>query len=265
MALALRNRAILSPAEHLARIADPTLLFADAGEKPPHAHQVKALRNWRQDHMLLWTRQGGKSTTGAVLAAHNLLFNSDDQRPPTVVIVSRAERQSGETFLKTRTLLSKLPYAPPLTIDSATVIALAGGGRVLAYPGSEESVRGLSAVTLALIDEATLTPTELRNAISPMLSTTGGPIWSMATARGCSGWFFDDWHNTDLGFVVKSKVTHDQLDHISADYIAKERLRMPSWQFKQEYECEFIDDGEVVLISAAIIDAARNPEVHALW
>ena len=87
----------------------------------------------------------------------------------------------------------------------------------------------------------------------------------MATARGCSGWFYEDWNNPNLDFVVKSKVTHDQLAHISAEYIAKERLRMPAWQFAQEYECTFVDDGESVLISAAVIDGARNPEIHAIW
>ena len=47
-------------------------------------------------------------------------------------------------------------YCPPLITDSATTIEVAGGGRILAYPGSEAAVRGLSAVTLALCDEACL-------------------------------------------------------------------------------------------------------------
>ncbi len=253
----------LSPAEKLARVVDPTLLFADAGEREPHRQQVACLRNWRQDHLLLWTRQGGKSTTGATLANHNLLFPCNGTLP-TIVIVSRAERQSGELFRKARSMYGKLPYAPELVTNSATVMETAEGGRILAYPGSEESVRGLSAVTLLLIDEGTLVSAALRDAVSPMLSTTGGPTWAMGTARGQSGWFYEEWQAGGLD-AVKSKMPWDQCEHIDRAYIEKERRRMPAWRFAQEYECEFQDDGEVQLISAATIRAAVDPEVRALW
>lgn len=259
------RKAQLSPAERLARMADPTLLLGDAGAPPPHPEQVRVLRNWRQDHMLLWSRQGGKSTTGAALACHNLLFNPITSVPATVVIVSRAERQSGELFRKARALFSRLPYAPPLTMDSATVMEIGNESRILAYPGSEDAVRGLSAVTLALIDEATLVDRELRDAVSPMLSTTNAPIWCMATPKGRNGWFWEDWTDEDLDFVVKSRITHDQLAHISADFTAKERRRMPGWKFQQEYECEFLDDGDQLLIDPSMIDAMRSAEVRALW
>jgi hypothetical protein len=239
------------------------LLFTDAGVRPPHAQQVECLRNWRADHMLLWTRQGGKSTTGAVLACHNLLFPINGTLP-TIVICSRAERQSGELFRKARSMYGRLAYAPTLVTNSATVMETPEGGRVLAYPGSEESVRGLSAVTLLLIDEGTLVPAALRDAVSPMLSTTGGPTWAMGTARGQSGWFFDEWQDGGLD-AVKSKMPWDQCEHIDRAYIEKERRRMPSWRFAQEYDCEFMDDGETQLITAATIRDAIDPEVRALW
>lgn len=258
-------RRILSAAERLARTLDPTLLFADAGLKPPHAEQVKVLRNWREDHMLLWTRQGGKSTTGSVLACHNAIF-APQGITPTVPIVSRAERQAGELFKKAREIYKRLPYAPPLAVDSQTVLETADGARILSYPGSEETVRGLSAVTLALIDEATLVPEELRNAVSPMLSTTGGPMWCMGTARGCSGWFYDEWDDpSTTGAVVKSKVTWRDVPHIVRGFIEKERRRMPSWQFQQEYECTFIDAGEQQLITRELVERIINPAEMALF
>jgi hypothetical protein len=253
----------LSPIERLARTADPTLLFADAGERGPHAHQAEALRNWRRDHLLLWSRQAGKSSVGAALAVHNLLFPANGTTP-TIVIVSRAERQSGELFRKARSLYGRLPYAPPLVTDSATVMETPEGARVLSYPGSEQSVRGLSAVTLALIDEATLIPAELRDAVSPMLSTTGGATWSMGTARGQSGWFFEEWED-DTNTAVKSIMPWHECAHLSRDYIEKEKARMPSWRFAQEYECQFMEDGEVQLITGAMIRDAIDHNVRALW
>jgi len=258
-------KAHLTPAEHLARVADPTLILRDAGEPEPHPEQVKVLRNWRQDHYLLWTRQGGKSSTGAALACHNLLFSANADIPPTVVVVSRAERQSGELFRKARSLYGRLSYAPPLRTDSATVMETHAGGRILAYPGSEESVRGLSAVTLALIGEATLVPRELRDAISPMMVTTNAPLWCMATAKGEVGWFYAEWTDPQLDYAVKSLVICDQLAHLSTAYLEKEKRRMPSWQFDQEYLCRFVSDGEAVLIDPALIDAMQNTGVQALW
>ena len=80
--------------------------------------------------MLLWTRQGGKSTTGAMIANHNLLFPINGTLL-TIVVVSRAERQSGELFRKARATYGRLPYAPPLIVDSATVMETAEGGRII--------------------------------------------------------------------------------------------------------------------------------------
>ncbi len=259
----LKRAITLSPAERLARTADPCLLFGDADERPPHRHQVAALRNWRRDHMLLWTRQGGKSTTGAVIACHNLLFPINGT-VPTIVVVSRAERQSGELFRKSRSLFGRLPYAPPLVTDSATVMETPEGGRILAYPGSEEAVRGLSAVTLALIDEATLIDVALRDAVSPMLSTTAGPIWAMGTARGQSGWFCEEWQDGAVD-AVKSKMPWWECEHLDRAYVEKEKHRMPPWRFQQEYCCEFLDDGETQLITAATIREAIDHDVRALW
>lgn len=255
----------LTPHEHLARLADPVRVLKDAGEFEPHPEQCRVLRNWRRDHMLLWSRQAGKSSTGAALAVHNLLIGETD-RTATVVIVSRALRQSSELFRKARELLIRLPYAPALITDSATVLEVPGGGRILSYPGSEETVRGLSGVTLALVDEATLLERSLVDAITPMMATTGAPLWSMATARGCSGWFYDDWTNSDLDPVcVKSRVTWADVPHLSPDFIEKERRRMPHWRFRMEYECSFEDAGEERLISPEAIANACNPEVSALW
>ena len=247
-------------------MADPVLVLKDAGFHKPHPEQISVLRNWRRDHMLLWSRQGGKSTVGATIAVHNLLFNASSVAPyATVPIVSRAQHQSGELFQTARKLYGALPYAPPLVVDSATVMRTPDGGRILAYPGSEESVRGLSAVTIALIDEATLVEESLRNAVTPMLATTNAPLWCMGTAKGEAGWFYDDWHNSDLDFIVKSKVVYSELKHLPAEFFERERRRMPSWQFRQEYGCEFLADGDEFLIRPEVIDRVINSDIRPLW
>src|SRR4051794_16418297 len=128
----------LSPSERLQRILDPVLVLRDAGVTDPHSGQVSCLRNWRTDHMLLWSRQGAKSTTAAALACHNLVFGSHPVVKPTVVITSKAGRQSGELFRKARDMLGKLPYfdTRKLVSDNHDVIETQEGGRILSYPGS---------------------------------------------------------------------------------------------------------------------------------
>jgi len=261
----LRNDA-LSPSETLARTLDPCLIARDAGLPELHPEQVRVLRHWRRDVLALWSRQSGKSLMAAIAAVHQLLFPSNPEHTPTVVIVARAERQSSECFRKAKQVYSKLSYAPPLRTDAATAVEIPSGGRIVCYPGSEEGVRGLSAVGLAVIDEASLCERELVDAISPMLSTTGGPLWCLGTGRAGENWFREAWENPALDrIVLKSHLPWDKVPHIDKAFVEKERARMPSWQFSQEYEAQFVDAGESILISRETILAAVNPEERALW
>jgi hypothetical protein len=101
-------------------------VLLDAGIKPD-PWQVRALRSWRRYHLLNCCRQSGKSSTAAGLACW-LLLHQDDA---LVLLVSRAERQSGELYRKARLLLERLPYAPKPIGDTALTLELPNRSRLV--------------------------------------------------------------------------------------------------------------------------------------
>jgi hypothetical protein len=57
-------------------------------------------------------------------------------------------------------------------------------------PGTEATVRGCSAVSMMLIDEAAQVKDDLYDAVRPMLAVSDGDLWLMSAPRGRVGFFW---------------------------------------------------------------------------
>ena len=55
---------------------------------------------------------------------------------------------------------------------------------MVGLPANEATVRGFSAVSLMVVDEAARVPDDLYEAVKPMLATTDGALWLMSTPFG---------------------------------------------------------------------------------
>jgi hypothetical protein len=60
-------------------------------------------------------------------------------------------------------------------------------------PGVEDTVRGFSAVSLMLIDEAAPVNDDLYKTVRPMLAVGDGDLWLMSTPNGQRGFFYNEW------------------------------------------------------------------------
>ena len=67
--------------------------------------------------------------------------------------------------------------------DNAISLLLPNGSRIVGLPGMEGTVRGFSAVSLLLIDEAARVEDEMYQALRPMLAVGDGDLWLMSTPR----------------------------------------------------------------------------------
>jgi phage FluMu gp28-like protein len=94
-------------------------------------------------------------------------------------------------------MYAKLKDAPELRQEPATRVEFANGSRILSLPGTEKTVRGLSKVSMVIIDEAARVEDELIAAVRPMLAVSdfGGRLIALSTPFGKRGWFFEAWHN----------------------------------------------------------------------
>ena len=68
--------------------------------------------------------------------------------------------------------------------DNAISLLLPNRSRIVGLPGTEATVRGFSAVSMLLIDEASRVPDEMYNALRPMLAVGNGDFWLMSTPCG---------------------------------------------------------------------------------
>ena len=236
---------------------DPVLWAAEAIGFQSDPWQAELLRCKEKRVILNTSRQVGKSTTCAVLAVHRALFHPRSE----IVIVSPSLRQSGEMFRKVCRLLGDLDTDAPLE-QNKTVYTLANGSRILSLPGSEETVRGFSAVDLILLDESSRIADDLFSAVTPMVSTSGGRIMLLSTPAGKRGVFFKMW-TEGIGWK-KIRVPASECGRIPPDFLEAERLSLGESMYQQEYCCQFIDDLAAVF-SMEMIMSCRDDGIKPLF
>jgi hypothetical protein len=236
---------------------DPAQIMQAAGLQAD-PWQERVLTSPSDSHLLLCSRQSGKSTTCAALAVHTALYSA----PALVLLVSPSLRQSQELFRKTRDFHRDLDVTPGLEQESALRVEFANGSRIIALPGSEATVRGYSAVKLLIMDEAARIPDEFYSAVRPMLATTRGKLVALTTPYGCRGWFYTAWNSGERW--ERTRITADMCPRIDPGWLAEERRNIGELQYRQEYLCEFVDTDEQVF-STAIVEAAIKTERSSLW
>ena len=109
------------------------------------------------------------------------------------LVVSPSARQSGEFVRKAAEFARRLGIRPKGDGDNEMSLAFPNGSRIVGLPGNEATVRGFSAVSLLLVDEAARVSDELYLAVRPMLAVSGGTLWLMSTPYGKRGFFYEAW------------------------------------------------------------------------
>lgn len=219
----------------------------------PDPWQANFLRSTHPRLCLNCSRQSGKSSTAAILA----LWEAIHKPRSTIVLDSPSLRQSQELMLKFAEFLDMVDKNVKLDSDTKLSVRFANGSRVLALPGSEKTIRGISAVTLLILDEAAAIPDELYGAVRPMLAVSRGRLVLMSTPRGEQGFFYDTWAKSK-GWE-KIEVPWQQCPRIDPAFIEEERLERGNAWVAQEYECQFIGAGATRIQRAWLKYEDRTP------
>ncbi len=184
--------------------------------------------------LLNCSRQWGKSTVTAAMALHRGL-----SRPGSLVlVVSPSARQSREFLRKARGFAVRMGIKPKRDGDNEISLALPGESRIVGIPGKEATVRGFSAVSLMLIDEAARVNDDLYRAVRPMLAVGDGDLWLISTPFGKRGFFWKAWELEGERWT-RFQVRASECPRISKEFLAEEREVLGEQYFQQEYECEF--------------------------
>jgi hypothetical protein len=236
------------------------VLMARRGGIVTDIWQSDLLRSDARQVILNCSRQSGKSTISAVLGVHQAIYTPGS----LVLLLSPSLRQSQELFRKVKDIFVALqsPYTPQIAEESNLRLELDNNSRIVALPGSEQTIRGFSNVALLICDEAATCEDALFFSIKPMLAVSGGRIILLSTPRGKRGFFHDVWTEGGTDWN-RTRITADQCPRISPEWLAREKEAMPSFWFKQEFECQFVETMDSVF-SYADIAAAIDPNVKPL-
>jgi hypothetical protein len=225
----------------------------------PDAIQAQVLSSVSERGLLNCTRQWGKSTVTAAKAVHQAWSKPES----LTLVVSPSARQSGEFLRKASAFTRRLKVKPKGDGDNEISLAFPNGSRIVGLPGSEATVRGFSAVSLMLVDEAARVTDELYLAIRPMLAVSSGALWLMSTPFGKRGFFYEAWENGGEEWE-RIRVRADQCPRISPKFLEEERSTMGDRWFRQEYECQFEDEVSGVFARDLVVQAITD-EVEPLW
>ena len=149
----------------------------------PDPKQALVLTSASKRGMLNCARQWGKSTITAAKAVHEAVHRKES----LILVVSPSGRQSGEFVRKTAGFARRLGMRTKGDGTNEMSLQFPNGSRIVGLPGSEETIRGFSAVTLLLVDEASRVADELYMAVRPMLAASSGALWLMSTPCGKRG------------------------------------------------------------------------------
>ena len=248
----------MGAAAALAAALDPVLLAERAGIDPD-PWQRAVLRSAAPRLLLNCSRQSGKSTVTAVLAAHTALY-----RPGALVLMlAAAERQSKELFTKATQVYEAAARLVPSVAEGALWLELANGSRVVALPGNEATVRGFSKPALVIVDEAARVPDELYFALAPMLAVSRGRLVCLSSPFGQRGFFHREW--TEGGDAwERVRVTAHECPRIDPAWLEQQRRLMPDSWFRQEFLCEFVQE-DAALFAYGDVMAALSADVAPLF
>jgi hypothetical protein len=178
------------------------------------------------------------------------------------LVISPSARQSGEFVRKAARFLEKLRIVPKGDGDNEMSLLLPNHSRIIGLPSNEVTVRGFSAVSLMIIDEAARVSDEMYHALRPMLAASRGRLWLLSTPHGKHGFFYDAWQNGGRAWM-RIAVPATECRRIRRMFLQEERSILGDHDFRQEYMCEFID-AERQVFDRNLVEQAFTRDVEPM-
>jgi hypothetical protein len=210
---------------------DPALWVREVLGVTPTGWQERFLRAPRGESILALTaRQVGKTTTASWAIAHAMLFTPGSLS----VIACPAQRQSAEAVRRVHEALVKAGVK--FKSDNVYGLELENGSRVLALPGSDDSVRGLTVDAWIIADEAARLPEDMISALRPMRARRPEARLAMlSTAWSRSDPFWTAWANDDPSWMRLQATADSDATLFTAVFLEQERRALGEDAFKREY------------------------------
>jgi hypothetical protein len=221
--------------------------------------QSAILRSTAKRGILNCTRQWGKTTVSVAKAVHRVFTVPKS----LVVVASPGARQSGEWMKKATEMLERLNIPKRGDGYNKISLLLPNGSRIVGLPEVEAKVRGFSALSMLVIDEAARVSDEMYRALRPMLSVGNGDLWMMSTPFGKQGFFYETWEHGGPHGWMRVRVPATECTRISKEFLEEQRSEMGMDSFRQEHMCEFVGSG-VGSFDRDLVEAALDDDLEPI-
>lgn len=221
----------MSELREIAYRIDPVIWVREVLGIEPAAWQAKfLLAPLGASILALTARQVGKTTTAAWGIAHSMLFTPGSLS----VIVCPAQRQSAEAVRRVKESLLKA--GAKLKSDNVYGLELENGSRVLALPGSDDSIRGLTVDGWIIADEAARLTNDLIAAVRPMRARQPKCRFAMlSTAWSRTDPFWTAWTSDDPSWMRLQATADMEGVQFPEGFLEQERRALGEDDYKREY------------------------------
>jgi hypothetical protein len=189
----------------------------------------------RENTLMLCSRKGGKSFCVGAACYLEMLMGG------FALVLSRSDRQAMLVMEYVKAFERKHRLVAPSRPPTAHEIRLVNGGRSLAVPCREDTIRGIHNVTLLVIDEAARIPDDFYGAVTPMLDVLNdGRLCLLSTPFGERGFFWNEWTGNGRQNWVRHKYPWTSCSRLTPEFIEEERQSHGDDWVRQEYELKFM-------------------------
>lgn len=272
--MVIDNDAVIDLIHNIGGTLSPVQYLCSLGFKP-FDWQVEAMIPHPR-LILNCCRQAGKSTVISAKA----VYRAKHFPKSLILLISPTERQSIELMKKIDDFMKSDPQQLELKVDNTFEKEFYNRSRIVALPGSEKSVRGFSAPSMIIIDEASRVTDEMFYALRPMMSgeDTHTQLILMSTPFGKRGFFYQSWLSTQrwkrIEVSGRTEIPEKQFQKAkkeegilawysprhTKDFLEEEREAMGDWWYSQEYLCQFVEAQDNVFSYEDIMAALTDEE-----
>ena len=259
----LKNRWAKGPGDTLWRLAaaGPVVFAREFLGFEPYEAQERVMRAIPQykEIVLNCSRQWGKSTLVAAMLVHRMLTEGG----VLILVATPGARQSGQLVEKVKRFLDVLGLSYGRYAKHEHSALLPNGSAIVGLPAADRKIRGFSAVSVLVFDEAAWVPDEVYMALLPTLATTNGDLIVLGTPWEKRGMFYRMMTEECEGRLrYTGPVT--ECKRISEAFLANERKRGDAY-YRREFLCEFLDTGKYLIDERLVREAMKTKEEAWRW
>jgi hypothetical protein len=219
----------------------------------PDPKQMLVLQSTARRVVLNCSRQWGKTTVAATKVVHLAVTKPGR----TALIVCENMAQTGEFFQKIDGYLAKLGIDARAEAGKRMGRRLPNGSRIVGIAAREAAVRGYTA-DFVFLDEAARIADDVIDAFAPVIAVRRGDWWMASTPCGKRGRFWEIWSYGEGADLLKVSAPASENPRIDPAFVARLRKEKGDGYVRQEFECDFVENGTFLLSGADVDSICRT-------